>query len=85
MNSARGAGQKKKKKEENADMKRQSKCYRSPISLRKHQYFKKNLVPSRSGTLFYFIFNKGLLYSMSWNYVHMNYILVIDLILKCIG
>ena len=64
MNSARGAGQKKKKKEENADMKRQSKCYRSPISLRKHQYFKKNLVPSRSGTLFYFIFNKGLLYSV---------------------
>ena len=62
---------KKKKKEEeeeeeeeNADMKRQSKRYRSPISLRKHQYFKKNLVPSRSGTLFYFIFNKGLLYSV---------------------
>ena len=67
MNSARGIGQKKKKKEEeeeNANVKRQSKRYRRPKSLRKHQYFKKNLVPSRSGTLFYFIFNKGLLYSV---------------------
>ena len=54
----------KKEEEENADVKHQSKRYCSPISLRKHQYFKKNLVPSRSGTLFYFIFNKGLLYSV---------------------
>ena len=42
--------------EENADMKRQSKRYRSPISLRKHQYFKKKprTITIRNIILFYF-------------------------------